>query len=141
MEDKMIKIKLVDQIDLNEVYSWLQHPEAGGMDLFIGNVRNHAQGKSVVKLEFEAYKPMAIAQMEKLASIAKKKWPIKKLLMIHAIGSKQIGDPVVVIGTSTAHRQAAFESCKFLIDELKVTVPIWKKEFFSDQTVWVNAHP
>jgi molybdopterin synthase catalytic subunit len=84
---------------------------------------------------------MAIAQMEKLASIAIKKWPIKKLLMIHAIGSKQIGDPVVVIGTSTAHRQAAFESCKFLIDELKVTVPIWKKEFFSDQTVWVNAHP
>jgi molybdopterin synthase catalytic subunit len=141
VEDKMIKIKLVDQIDLNEVYSWLQHPEAGGMDLFIGNVRNHAQGKSVIKLEFEAYKPMAIAQMEKLAAISIKRWPVKKILMIHAIGSKQIGDPVVVIGTSTAHRQAAFESCKFLIDELKVTVPIWKKEFFTDQTVWVNAHP
>lgn len=137
----MKKIVLVNQINLNEVYSWLQDPEAGGINLFIGNVRNHAQGKAVVKLEFEGYQPMAMREMEKLADEAMEKWPIKKLLMVHALGSKQIGDPVVVIGTATAHRKDAFESCKFLIDELKNKVPIWKKEYFADQTVWVNAHP
>lgn len=137
----MIQVNLVDQIELNDIYSWLQHPEAGGMDLFIGSVRNHAQGKDVVKLEFEAYEPMAILEMNKLAEIATKQWPLKKIVIVHALGVKQIGDPVVVIGTSSAHRQDAFESCRFLIDELKKTVPIWKKEYFTDQTVWVNAHP
>ncbi|WP_162415695.1 molybdenum cofactor biosynthesis protein MoaE [Cyclobacterium roseum] len=137
----MKKITLVDQINLNEVYSWLQDPAAGGINLFIGNVRNHAQGKAVVKLEFEGYKPMALREMEKLAAAAMEKWPIKKLLMVHALGSKQIGEPVVVIGTATAHRKDAFEASRFLIDELKNKVPIWKKEYFADQTVWVNAHP
>ncbi|WP_162339457.1 molybdenum cofactor biosynthesis protein MoaE [Cyclobacterium salsum] len=137
----MKKIVLVDQINLNEVYSWLQDPAAGGINLFIGNVRNHAQGKAVVKLEFEGYKPMALREMEKLAATAMEKWPIKKLLMVHALGSKQIGEPVVVIGTATAHRKDAFEASRFLIDELKNKVPIWKKEYFADQTVWVNAHP
>ncbi len=123
------------------MYSWLQDPEAGGINLFIGNVRNHAQEKAVVKLEFEGYKPMAMKEMEKLAAEAMEKWPIKKLLMVHALGSKQIGEPVVVIGTATAHRKDAFEASRFLIDELKNKVPIWKKEYFADQTVWVNAHP
>jgi molybdopterin synthase catalytic subunit len=137
----MIHIQLVDKIVLDDAYSYLQDPEAGGMDLFIGSVRNHALGKKVVKLEFEAYEPMAISEMKKLAQKAIKKWPLKKVLIIHALGAKQIGEPVVVIGTSSAHRQGAFESCRFLIDELKMTVPIWKKEYFTDQTVWVNAHP
>lgn len=137
----MQKILLVNHINLDEIYSWLQDPEAGGINLFIGNVRNHAQGKAVLKLEFEGYKPMALREMEKLAAEALKKWPIKKLLMVHALGSKQIGDPVVVIGTATAHRKDAFKATRFLIDELKNTVPIWKKEYFADQTIWVNAHP
>ncbi|WP_163379284.1 molybdenum cofactor biosynthesis protein MoaE [Cyclobacterium sp. SYSU L10401] len=137
----MKKIELVSEIDLNGLYSWLQHPEAGGIDLFIGSVRNHAHGKSVIKLVFEGYEPMAIHQMNKLADQAIKQWPLKRLLMIHALGSKNIGDPVVVIGVATAHRNDAFEACKFLIDELKNTVPIWKKEHFTDHTVWVNAHP
>lgn len=137
----MVHIKLVDKIVLHEAYTYLQDPEAGGIDLFIGSVRNHAMGKDVVKLEFEAYEPMAISEMEKLAQKAIDKWPLKKVLIIHALGEKKVGEPVVVIGTSSAHRQDAFESCRFLIDELKKTVPIWKKEYFTDQTVWVNAHP
>jgi molybdopterin synthase catalytic subunit len=135
-------IKLVNTIDINEAYAELQHAEAGGLSLFIGTVRNHAGGKSgVVQLDFEGYEPMAVKEMEALAEKAKTKWPIKKLVMIHALGSKKVGDPVVIIGTSTAHRKDAFESCEFLIDELKKSVPIWKKEHFDDQTVWVNAHP
>jgi molybdopterin synthase catalytic subunit len=135
-------IKLVTNIDINEAYSALHHSEAGGISLFIGTVRNHAAGKTgVTQLDFEGYEPMALKEMEALAENAKTKWPIKKLVRIHALGSKKVGEPVVVIGTSTAHRKDAFESCEFLIDELKKSVPIWKKEHFDDQTVWVNAHP
>ncbi|NHE57411.1 molybdenum cofactor biosynthesis protein MoaE [Cyclobacterium plantarum] len=137
----MKKIEILSDINLNEVYAWLQHPEAGGIDLFIGCVRNHAHGKSVIKLEFEGYEPMALHQMDRLANKAIEQWPVKKLLMIHALGNKQIGDPVVVIGVACAHRDDAFKACKFLIDELKKSVPIWKKEYFTDHTVWVNAHP
>ena len=134
-------IKIVDRIDLNEAYSMLNHPEAGAINLFIGTVRNHAHDKGVRKLVFEAYEPMAIKEMEKLAALAENKWAVSKLLMVHAVGDKQIGEPVVVIGISAAHRQAAFEASRFLIDELKNTVPIWKKEFYEDGSVWVNAHP
>jgi len=137
----MIQITIVDAIDLNAAYQYLESPEAGAVNLFIGTVRNHAQGKKVVKLVFEAYKIMALKEMNRIAEQATKLWPIDKLVMQHAVGEKQIGEAVVLIGVSTAHRQASFEACKFLIDELKKSVPIWKKEYYEDNSVWVNAHP
>lgn len=134
-------IRLVEHIDLNEAYSFLGTPEAGAVNLFVGTVRNHAKGKAVLQLDFEAYEPMAVKQMQKIAAQALEKWPLYKIAMIHATGSKQPGEPVVVIGVSSAHREASFEACRFLIDELKKTVPIWKKEYYQDNSVWVNAHP
>lgn len=134
-------VKIVDQVDLMEAYSHLQVPEAGAVNLFVGTVRNHSHGKKVEKLAFEAYAPMAVKEMEKLVAEAEKNWPVSKLYMVHAVGEKPIGDAVVVIGAAAAHRQAAFEASQFLIDELKKTVPIWKKEYYEDGSVWVNAHP
>jgi len=136
-----MKIELADHIDLNNVHAYLQHPEAGAINLFIGTVRNHAQQKTVKKLAFEAYPEMAVKHMEKIALQAERNWPLKNVLVIHALGEKQIGEPVVVIGVSSAHRDASFEACRFIIDELKKTVPIWKKEFYNDDSIWVNAHP
>src|SRR5690554_864814 len=137
----MRMIKIVAHIDLNEAYSYLNSPEAGAVNLFIGTVRNNAQGKSVKKLAFEAYEPMALKEMEKLAARAAQNWTVAKLLMMHVVGEKAVGEPVVVIGIASPHRQEAFEATRFLIDELKKTVPIWKKEFYGDGSVWVNAHP
>ncbi|WP_347160053.1 molybdenum cofactor biosynthesis protein MoaE [Pontibacter chitinilyticus] len=134
-------IELVSAIDLNQPYTFLQAPEAGAVNLFVGTVRNHAKGKAVVKLVFEAYEPMALREMQKLAAQALNQWPLERVAMVHAIGEKAIGEPVVVIGVSSAHRDASFEACRFLIDELKKTVPIWKKEYYHDNSVWVNAHP
>ncbi|ALJ01564.1 molybdenum cofactor biosynthesis protein MoaE [Rufibacter tibetensis] len=134
-------IKIVEDVDLNEAYHYLQDPGAGGIDLFVGTVRDHAQGKQVVKLVFEAYAPMALNEMQKLAGAAQQQWPIAKLVMVHAVGEKMVGEPVVIIGVASAHRDAAFTACRFLIDELKKTVPIWKKEYYEDNSVWVNAHP
>jgi len=134
-------IKLVDQIDLNEAYAYLNSPDAGAVNLFIGTVRNQTKGKEVLRLDFEAYDAMALKQMEHVANQALQKWPLAKLAVIHAVGVKEPGTPVVVVGVSSAHRDASFEACRFLIDELKKSVPIWKKEYFEDNSVWVNAHP
>lgn len=134
-------ISIVKKIDLNEAYRYLQSPDAGAINLFIGTVRNHAQGKKVDKLTFEAYGPMALKEMNRIALEAKNKWQLNKLAIMHVTGEKEVGEPVVLIGVSCAHRQASFEACRFLIDELKKTVPIWKHEFYEDNSVWVNAHP
>jgi molybdopterin synthase catalytic subunit len=116
-------------------------PQSGGIDVFIGTVRNATKGKAVVRLEFETYKPMAIKELEKIAQQAFDKWPVQKLLIHHRTGVLQVGEVPVIIAVSCAHRDAAFEACRFVIDTLKQTVPIWKKEIFEDGEVWVAANP
>lgn len=137
----MQHIKIVSHIDLSEAYTYLNSPEAGAVNLFIGTVRNNAHGKNVKKLVFEAYEAMAIKEMEHLAVLAAERWTLSKLLMLHVVGEKAVGEPVVAIGIASPHRLEAFEASRFLIDELKKTVPIWKKEFYEDGSIWVNAHP
>lgn len=134
-------VSIVENIDLNLAYKQLSHNSSGGICLFVGTVRDHTNKKEVNSLEFEAYAPMAIKEMEKLISRANVEWPLNKVVIQHVVGKKEIGEPVVVIGASAAHRDAAFASCRFLIDELKKTVPIWKREVFIDESVWVSAHP
>ncbi|HQU58915.1 MAG: molybdenum cofactor biosynthesis protein MoaE [Phaeodactylibacter sp.] len=116
-------------------------PSAGGIDVFIGTVRNHTQEKSVVRLEFEAYEPMAVSEMRKIAEQVKQRWPAEKVSFHHRIGVLEPGEIAVIIAVSTPHRQASFEACQYAIDTLKQTVPIWKKEIFEDGAVWVAAHP
>ncbi|WP_295798201.1 molybdenum cofactor biosynthesis protein MoaE [Mucilaginibacter sp.] len=120
---------------------WIMSPESGGIDVFIGTVRNATKGKKVIRLEFEAYEPMAIAEMEKIANQAFEKWPVQKVLIHHRTGVLDVGEVPVVIAVSAAHRAAAFDACRYIIDTLKQTVPIWKKEIFEDGEVWVAAHP
>ena len=116
-------------------------PASGGIDVFIGTVRNQTKGKNVTRLEFEAYEPMALSEMEKIAVQAFEQWPVQKILIHHRTGVLQIGEIPVIIAVSAAHRAAAFEACRYIIDTLKQTVPIWKKEFFEDGEIWVGAHP
>lgn len=136
----MIKLS-TKEIQTQEVIDSVASPEAGAIDVFIGTVRNQTKGKKVVHLEFEAYDSMAIKELEKIEIIAREKWPILKIAIVHAVGKLEIGQVPVVIAVSTPHRKAAFEACKFVIDSLKETVPIWKKEIFEDGDVWVSAHP
>lgn len=116
-------------------------PQSGGIDVFIGTVRNITKGKPVIRLEFEAYEAMAIRQMQKICDEAFSKWPVQKVLIHHRTGTLQIGEIPVIIAVAAAHRAAAFDACRFIIDTLKETVPIWKKEIFEDGDVWVAAHP
>lgn len=114
---------------------------AGGLSVFIGTVRNQTKGKRVLHLEFEAYEPMAVSEMRKIAERAKERWPVEKMSIHHRVGHLGIGEIAVIIAVATPHRKAAFQACEFAIDTLKETVPIWKKEFFEDGAVWVAAHP
>lgn len=116
-------------------------PEAGGTVVFIGTVRNKTRSKTVTRLEFEAYAPMAISEMRKIAEQAIEKFNVLKIAIHHHVGILDIGGIPVVIAVSAAHRGAAFEACEYCIDTLKETVPIWKKEVFEDGEVWVAAHP
>ena len=138
----MIDIKVTaEPLDIPACIEWVMSPQSGGIDVFIGTVRDATKGKPVVRLEFEAYVPMALSEMRKLAEQATAKWPLHKVLLHHRTGVLPVGDVPVVIAVSAAHRAAAFDACRFLIDTLKQTVPIWKKEIFEDGQVWVAAHP
>lgn len=134
-------IEIVDQIDTSTVYAQLSHPHSGGICVFVGAVREFTDAQEVVGLEFETYEKMALKEMDKIAEIALEKWSLKKVVIKHAVGIKKVEEPVVIVGASSAHRSECFEACRFLIDTLKETVPIWKKEMFKDKTVWVSAHP
>lgn len=134
-------VEIVDIINTSQVFTELSDAQSGGICVFVGTVREFTQGEEVVSLEFETYKKMALKEMEKIAVDAIGKWNLNKVVIRHAVGLKKIEEPVVVVGASSAHRDACFEACRYLIDTLKETVPIWKKESFENKEVWVSAHP
>ena len=129
------------KLDLQECYNFVTDDSCGGIAAFVGTVRNDTQGKEVTQLDFSTYKPMAIKEMQKIADLALNKFKIEKIAIHHAEGMLQIGEVPVIITASGKHRKAAFNACQFAIDTLKETVPIWKKEIFTDGEVWVAAHP
>lgn len=140
MEKTSIRISS-EKLNLQECYDFVADPSCGGIAVFVGTVRNATQNKAVKQLDFSTYKPMAIKEMQKIADDALEKFKIHKIAIHHAEGLLQISDVPVIISVSSAHRKAAFEACQYAIDTLKETVPIWKKEYFEDGEVWVNAHP
>jgi len=132
-------IKLVRHpIDVQEVLHAVQLPEAGAIDVFIGTTRNHSNGKEVLSLEYEAYEPMALKEMEKIENEVKTRWQVHRLAMVHRIGRVGVGEASIVIAVSASHRKEAFEACRYAIDTLKREVPIWKREIFVDGEMWVG---
>ncbi len=128
-------------IDVAAVLRLVQADEAGAVNVFVGTVRQHTAKRRVVRLEFEAYAPMALQEMEKLAATVRQRWSVQQIAIHHRLGTLHVGEVAVVIAVATAHRQAAFEACQYAINTFKQTVPIWKREIFEDGAVWVAAHP
>lgn len=114
-------------------------PAAGAVTVFEGTVRSPSEGRDVLYLEYEAYAEMATAQMKRILAEARKEWPVTALYLHHRTGRVEVGEPSVVAVASAPHRPEAFAACRFLIERLKADVPIWKKEFFADGSVWVGA--
>jgi len=114
-------------------------PGAGGIVIFSGVVRNETGGRPVKFLEYEAHAPMAEAKMREIGEAVRAQWGgVKRVAILHRLGRLEIGESSVLIAVSAAHRQDAFDACRYAIDTLKRTVPVWKKEHFEDGEVWVG---
>jgi MoaE-MoaD fusion protein len=130
-----------DPIDTRGVLERIKRGEDGAAVVFEGVVRNQTRGRRTVYLDYEAYEGMALQQMEELAEQALKQYQVRDVALVHRLGRLEIGETSVLIVVASAHRAAAFEACRWLIDTLKRTVPIWKKEYFEDGAVWADGEP
>jgi molybdopterin synthase catalytic subunit len=126
-------------IDLQELVRFVSDPGAGAIATFIGTTRNNNEGRNVIALDYEAYPEMAEKELARIGEDASKKWQICRMAIVHRLGPVQIADASVVIAVSSAHREAAFAACRFAIEEIKRTVPIWKKEVFEGGEVWIGT--
>jgi molybdopterin synthase catalytic subunit len=130
-----------EKIDTAAELEKIKQPEDGAAVVFEGVVRNHSRGRRTLFLEYEAYEEMARKQMELLAEQALAQFQIRDVALVHRLGRLEIGETSVLIVVASAHRAAAFEACRWLIDALKRTIPIWKKEHFEDGAVWADGEP
>ena len=134
----MIELTL-QEIDVAGLTAAVRSPQAGAVVVFLGTVREFTDGRQTVALDYDAYPEMARQQLAELVAEARARWPIVGCGIVHRLGRLELGDVSVAVAVSTPHRREAFEAGQFLIDELKVRVPIWKKENWADgQTEWVH---
>lgn len=135
----MIELTL-EPIDAEMLKQSLANPAAGGFCSFEGWVRNLNEGRTVERLEYEAYEPLVISEGHRVLAEAKRKFPYLEARCVHRAGLLEIGDLAVWVGVVSAHRDEAFKACRYIIDELKVRLPIWKKEHYVDgDSGWVNC--
>jgi len=128
-------------IDTRGVLRRMKRGEDGAAVVFEGVVRNQTRGRRTLYLDYEAYEEMALRQMEGLAEQALEQFQVREVALVHRLGRLEIGETSVLIVVASAHRAAAFDACRWLIDTLKRTVPIWKKEYFEDGAVWADGEP
>jgi len=128
-----------EKIDAAAILGNFKYPADGAMVTFEGVVRDKSRGRRTLFLDYEAYEEMAIKEMNRLVEAALAQFSIRQVMIIHRVGRLNIGETSVLIAVASAHRAAAFDACRWLIDSLKRTVPIWKKEHFEDGAVWADG--
>ena len=119
-------------IDVAKLVTEASRPDCGAVSLFIGNSRDHNQGRKVTRLEYEAYEPMALAALEKLEGDARKRFEIATCRIVHRLGEVPLAEASVAVVVAAAHREPAFDACQWAMNELKRTATIWKKEFYAE---------
>ena len=136
------KVEIVwKKINSQAVIEGIKRPEDGAVAVFEGIVRNHSRNRRTLYLDYEAYEPMAVTKLKALAEQALAQFAVREVAVVHRLGRLEIGETSVLIVVASAHRGAAFDACRWLIDTLKKTVPIWKKEHFEDGAVWADGEP
>lgn len=138
--DEPIQISITrESIDYTGLTESVRSNLCGAIVLFLGTVREITGEKKTVSLEYEAYDEMAVTELRRLIELARQKWPIEKVSLAHRVGHLDLGDIAIGIAISTPHRREGFEAARFLMDKIKETVPIWKKEKWADGTAdWVH---
>ena len=130
-----------ERIATETVLAETKQPQDGAVVVFEGIVRDHTRGRRTLYLDYEAYEPMARRKLEELAAEALQRFQIREVAVVHRLGRLQHSETSVLVAVASAHRAAAFEACRWVIDTLKKTVPIWKKEYFEDGAVWADGEP
>jgi molybdopterin synthase catalytic subunit len=125
-------------IDIDTLLAAVGDPAAGGATLFVGTTRNENEGRVVERLEYEAYEAMAVDEMRRIGEAIARRWRVVAIAMVHRVGVVPVGDASVAVAVSAAHREEAFAACRYGIDTLKATVPIWKKEYYQGGEHWVG---
>jgi molybdopterin synthase catalytic subunit len=137
-----MRVEIVDgPIDAGEIVAGLKAGGDGALCVFDGIVRDNTRGRRTLHLDYEAYREMALQQMKVLAAEAISNFGVRDVAMVHRLGRLAVGETSVLIVVASAHRGAAFDACRWLIDTLKKTVPIWKKEAFVDGAIWADGEP
>jgi len=137
-----MRVEILDQVlPSAEVIDQIKAGPDGAVCVFDGIVRNNTRGRETLYLDYEAYREMALAQMNQLAAHAVERFGVRDVALLHRLGRLRVGETSVLIVVASAHRGAAFEACRWLIDTLKKQVPIWKKETFVDGAVWADGEP
>lgn len=131
----------LEAIDGAALTAQVKRGEDGAVVIFDGIVRNHTRDRRTLHLDYEAYEAMALDQMQSLVRDARQRFDVREITLVHRVGRLQVGETSVWIAVASAHRAPAFEACRWIIDTLKKTVPIWKKEFFEDGAVWADGEP
>jgi molybdopterin synthase catalytic subunit len=125
-------------IDIGALIAAVRSPARGGIAMFLGAVRNHQAGRNVLRLHYSAYLPMAEAESARIVAEAQAKWDVE-VSVAHRLGRLEIGETAVAVIAASAHREEAFAACRYLIEQIKRRVPIWKQEFYADGSVsWVE---
>jgi molybdopterin synthase catalytic subunit len=127
-----------DDIDSDALLRDVGDPAAGGTTLFVGTTRNENEGRVVERLEYEAYEAMAVEEMRRIGDEIARRWQVVAVSMVHRVGVVPVGQASVAVAVSAGHREEAFAACRFGIDTLKATVPIWKKEYYQGGEHWVG---
>ncbi len=130
-----------DPIDAGKLVSNAKRGDDGAVVVFDGIVRNHTRNRQTLYLDYEAYEEMALRQMDGLSREAVNRFGVRHVTLVHRLGRLSVGETSVLIVVSSAHRAQAFDACRWLIDTLKKTVPIWKRETFVDGVVWAAGEP
>lgn len=142
LDDRRRVVAIVrEAIDTGCILERIKHAEDGAAVVFEGVVRNQTRGRKTLYLDYEAYEEMALREMNSLAEQAPERFAVREVSIVHRLGRLRVGETSVLIVVASAHRAAAFDACRWLIDTLKRTVPIWKKEFFEDGAVWADGEP
>jgi molybdopterin synthase catalytic subunit len=129
---------VTEPIAVERLLAAVASPEAGASSVFLGTVRNHNHGRAVQYLEYECYPAMACAEIARLVARARERWDILAIAVVHRTGRLEIGETAVAIAVASVHRQDGLEALRFVIDTLKATVPIWKKEYWADGSLWLE---
>ena len=130
-----------EPIDAGSLVADVKEGEAGAVVVFDGIVRNNTRGRPTLYLDYESYEAMALSQMRALVLDAQQRFGVRRIALVHRLGRLQVGETSVLIAVASAHRAQAFDACRWIIDTLKKTVPIWKKEWFEDGAVWADGEP